>query len=53
MQLRLIAKGININLPPQKKYPHTESNRNQRNRNPPFYPLNYEGKIFGKDSETR
>ena len=26
-----------------KKYPHTESNRNQRNRNPPFYPLNYEG----------
>ena len=28
------------------KYPRSESNRDQRNRNPLFYPLNYRGIPF-------
>ena len=27
-------------------YPRSESNRDQRNRNPLFYPLNYRGILF-------
>ncbi len=30
------------------QYPRSESNRDQRNRNPLFYPLNYRGILFPK-----
>ena len=33
---------------PQTVYPRAESNRNRRNRNPKFYPLNYGGRTIGK-----
>ena len=33
-------------------YPHAESNRNHRNRNPVFYPLNYGGDAFPAEAKA-
>ena len=41
------ASKLIINLLAFGLYPRSESNRDQRNRNPLFYPLNYRGGLFG------